>query len=49
MWTAEVFNLVKDPLKTTRENFNECLGDLISNKPVKHNTINTRECLLAER
>ena len=43
----EVFNLVKDSLETglTRENFNECLGDLISNKSVKHNTINSRECL----
>ena len=38
----EVFNLVKISLETglTRENFNECLGDLISNKSVKHNTIN---------
>ena len=43
----EVFNLVKISLETglTRENFNECLGDLISNKSVKHNTINSRECL----
>ena len=39
----KVFNLVKDSLETglIRENFNECLGDLISNKSVKHNTINT--------
>ena len=38
----EVFNFVKDLLETglTRENFNKCLGDLISNKSVKHNTIN---------
>ena len=42
----EVFNPVKDSLETglTREKFNECLGDLISNKAVKHNTINSREC-----
>ena len=25
--------------------YNECLGNLISNKSVKHNTINSRECL----
>ena len=45
--SEEVFNLVKDSLETalTRENFYECLGDLISNKSVKHNTINNRECL----
>ena len=43
----EVFNFVKDLLETglTLENFNKCLGDLISNKSVKHNTINSRECL----
>ena len=43
----EVFNLVKISLETglTRENFNECLGNLISNKSVKHITINSRECL----
>ena len=43
----EVFNIVKDSLETglTQENFNECLGYLISNKSVKHNTINSRECL----
>ena len=45
--SEEVFNLVKDSLETalTRENVNECFGDLISYKPVKHNTINSRECL----
>ena len=43
----EVFNLVKDSLETglTQENFNECLGYLISSKSVKHNTISSRECL----
>ena len=43
----EVFNLVKISLETglTRENFNECLANLISNKSVKHITINSRECL----
>ena len=43
----EVFNIVKDSLETglTQENFNECLGYLISNKSVKHNTINSTECL----
>ena len=43
----EVFNLVKDSLETglKRENFNECLGDFISNKSLKHNTINSIECL----
>ena len=43
----EVFKLVKDSVETglTRENFNECLGQLISNKSVNHNTINSRECL----
>ena len=43
----EVFNLVKVSLETglTRENFNECLGNLISKKSVKHITINSRECL----
>ena len=43
----EVFNLVKISLETrlTRENFNECLRNLISNKSVKHITINSRECL----
>ena len=43
----EVFNLVKDSLETgfTQENFNKCLGYLISNKSVKHSTINSRESL----
>ena len=43
----EVFNLVKISLETglTPGNFNECLGNLISNKSVKHKTINNRECL----
>ena len=43
----DVFSLVKDSLETgpTRENLNECLGYLISNKSVKGNTINSRECL----
>ena len=43
----EVFNLAKDSLETgfTQENFNECLGYLISNKSMKHNTINSGECL----
>ena len=43
----EVFNLVKISLETglTRENFNECLSNLISNKSVKNITINSRECL----
>ena len=43
----EVFNLVKNSLETglTRENFNECPGNLISNKSVEHNTINCGECL----
>ena len=45
--TKEVFNLVKISLETglTWENYNDCLGNLISNKSVKHNTINGRECL----
>ena len=42
----EVFKLVKDSLKTdgTRENFSECLRELISNKSVKHNAIYARGC-----
>ena len=45
--TEEVFNLVKDSLETclAQENFNECLGYLISNKSAKHNTITSRERL----
>ena len=37
----EVFKLVKDSVETglTRENFNECLGQLISNKSVNHSSI----------
>ena len=31
--------------RAVHENFNECLGNLISNKSVKHNTINSREYL----
>ena len=43
----EVFKLVKDSIETglTRENFNECLGHLISNKSLNQSTINSRECL----
>ena len=43
----DVFKLVKDSVETglTRENLNECLGQLISNKSVNHSTINSRECL----
>ena len=38
---------MKDSLETglAQENFNKCLGYLISNKSKKHNTINNRECL----
>ena len=44
---AKLFKLVNDSLKTghTKENFSECLGELISEKSVKHNTIHSRECL----
>ena len=40
----EVFKVVKDLLETdlVRESFNECHGELISNKSVKHNKINSR-------
>ena len=43
----EVFKLVKDSIETglTKENFNECLGQLISNKSVTRNIMNNRECL----
>ena len=43
----EAFKLVKDSLEIgfTRENFNECLGEFISKKSVKHNTVNSRKCL----
>ena len=52
----EVFKLAKDSVETglakdwvetgvTRENSNECLGQLISNKSVDHSKINNRECL----
>ena len=43
----EVFKLVKDSVESglTRENCNECLRQLISNKSVNHSTINSRECL----
>ena len=45
--TEEVFKRVKDLLKTglTKENFNECLGELIPGKSVKNNTFKSRECL----
>ena len=38
----KVFKLVRDSLETSlaRENFNACLGEMISNKSVKQNTIN---------
>ena len=42
MWTGGSHSLEAG---RTRENFNECLGELISNKLVKHNTVNRRECL----
>ena len=42
MWTGGSHSLEAG---LTRENFNECLGELISNKLVKHNTVNRRECL----
>ena len=44
---GKLFKLVNDSLETdqTKENFNECLGELISDKSVKHNTIHSRECL----
>ena len=43
----KVFKFVKGSVETalTRENFNECLGKLISNKSVNHNAVNSRECL----
>lgn len=46
-WLKEVLKLFKDSLETafTIENFSECHGELISNKSVKHNKINSRECL----
>ena len=57
IWTAIIATLKKKQQKMwtggshsleaglTRENFNECLGELISNKLVKYNTVNRRECL----
>ena len=43
----EVFKLVKDSVEIglTRENFNECLGQMISNRSVNHRTVNISECL----
>ena len=40
----EAFKLVKGSLESclTKENFNECLGQLVSNKSVKHNAVNQR-------
>ena len=43
----EVFKHVKDSVETglTRENFNVCLGRLVSKKSVNHSTNNSREYL----
>ena len=45
--SEEVFKLDNESLETgfIGENFNECLGERISNKSVEHNIINSRERL----
>ena len=42
--TNEVEKLRETVLEKTSENVNECLGELISKKYVKHNRINSRQC-----